>query len=270
MPFYTDQLNRVTEISHSPKRIVSLVPSQTELLSALGLDEEVIGITKFCIHPEHWFRNKTRVGGTKTVDIEKLAALHPDLVIANKEENTKEQIGLLEKIAPVWISDINTIPDALQMICEIGIITGKEKTARSIIRQIENDFWDFQSQLHKYTPKKYRTAYLIWKNPYMAAGAGTFINDMMNLNGMENVFAAGERYPATDCNELKEKNTELILLSSEPYPFKQDHINELRNTLRGTKVIAVDGEIFSWYGSHMLRATAYFQQLQVAIHQNNV
>ena len=270
MPFYTDQLNRVTEISHSPKRIVSLVPSQTELLSALGLDEEVIGITKFCIHPEHWFRNKTRVGGTKTVDIKKLAALHPDLVIANKEENTKEQIGLLEKIAPVWISDINTIPDALQMISEIGIITGKEKTARSIIRQIENDFWDFQSQLHKYTPKKYRTAYLIWKNPYMAAGAGTFINDMMNLNGMENVFAAGERYPATDCNELKEKNTELILLSSEPYPFKQDHINELRNTLRGTKVIAVDGEIFSWYGSRMLRATAYFQQLQVAIHQNNV
>lgn len=270
MPFYTDQLNRLIEITANPKRIVSLVPSQTELLYDLGLEEEVAGITKFCVHPENWFRNKKRIGGTKTVDIQKVAALDPDLIIANKEENTKEQIEALEKIAPVWISDVNTLSGALQMITEIGIITGKERNAIHIVEQIENDFGKIRLLLNTISYKKYRTAYLIWKDPYMAAGAGTFIHDMMGLNGLENVLADQERYPTIDCSELRKRNTQLILLSSEPYPFKQKHIDELQTVLPETKLMIVNGEMFSWYGSRMLQAGAYFQQLQKALSFDNV
>ncbi len=262
MPFYTDQLNRVVEINRAPERIISLVPSQTELLFALGLDKEVIGITKFCVHPKEWFSNKTRVGGTKTVDIKKASALNPDLIIANKEENTKEQIEALQKIAPVWITDINTISDALKMISDIGAITRKGETARNIVEQIETDFFKIQSITKHTSNHKYRTAYLIWKDPYMAAGANTFINDMMALNGLENVLADTDRYPTIDCGELKKRNTELVLLSSEPYPFKEEHIQFLSQEMPNTKIMIVDGEMFSWYGSRMLYAGAYFQQLQ--------
>lgn len=270
MPFYNDQLNRVIEINKNPRRIVSLVPSQTELLYDLGLDNEVSGITKFCVHPAEWFRNKKRVGGTKTVDIKKVMALDPDLIIANKEENTREQIEALEKIAPVWVSDVNTISGALQMISDIGVITGKEKQALQIVSQIDNDFGKITSLVNRPAHKKIRTAYLIWKNPYMAAGGGTFIHDMMRLNGFENVLSDTERYPTIDCSELQRKNTQLLLLSSEPYPFKQPHIEELKKELPNTMILIVDGEMFSWYGSRMLRAGAYFQQLQQILTQVSV
>jgi ABC-type Fe3+-hydroxamate transport system substrate-binding protein len=259
MPIFTDQLNRTMEIPASPKRIISLVPSQTELLFDLGLNEEVIGITKFCVHPEEWFRNKTRIGGTKTVKVDMIASLQPDLIIANKEENVKEQLEQLEKIAPVWISDIQDIPGAFDMMQCIGAITGKETQATALINQIKKDF----STLEKQNPskKKYRTAYLIWKDPYMTAGGDTFINDMMQLAGWQNVLADKMRYPVITTKELKEKNTELLLLSSEPFPFKQKHIDELQAELPDTKIILVDGEMFSWYGSRMKYAAGYIKKI---------
>src|SRR3954454_13457271 len=134
---YTDQLGREIELlRYPPNKIISLVPSQTELLYDLGLDEEIIGITKFCVHPEHWFKNKERVGGTKNVNIENIQSLKPDLIFANKEENVKEQIEQLETIAPVWISDITTFEDALQMIKCIGEITNTTSKAETLITQI--------------------------------------------------------------------------------------------------------------------------------------
>lgn len=270
MPFYTDQLNRIVEINETPKRIVSLVPSQTELLFDLGLEKEVIAITKFCVHPEEWFHNKERIGGTKTVNINKVAARKPDLIIANKEENTKEQIEALEKIAPVWISDVNTLSGALEMIHAIGNITGKEKNADKIVKQIEIDLGKIKSLTDYPSHKKLRTAYLIWKDPYMAAGGDTFINGMLELNGFENIVSDIDRYPTIDCGELQKRNTQLLLLSSEPYPFKQKHITELSKQLPHTQIIIVDGEMFSWYGSRMLQAGAYFQQLQQILTRVNV
>lgn len=270
MPFYTDQLNRVIEITENPERIISLVPSQTELLFDLGLTKEVIGITKFCVHPHEWFIKKQRIGGTKTIDIGRVSALGPDFIIANKEENTKEQIEALEKIAPVWISDVHTIADAFDMISRIGNIIGKEKNAARIIHQIKTDFEKIRSAVDTSAHKKFRTAYLIWKDPYMAAGAGTFIHAMMQLMGLDNVMANQERYPTIDCSELKERGTELILLSSEPYPFQQKHIDELQILFPQTKLMTVNGEMFSWYGSRMLLAGAYFQQLRNELGLNNV
>src|SRR5471030_1432760 len=144
MPVYTDQAGRAVNIPTTPQRIVSLVPSQTDLLFDLGLKEEVVGITKFCVHPNDWFRNKTRVGGTKKIDIEKIRSLSPDLILANKEENVQEQVQALESIAPIWVSDVDTFDSALQMIEMIGEMVGKNSESKNIIHQIENNF----SSLH--------------------------------------------------------------------------------------------------------------------------
>ncbi len=271
MPFYIDQLGREIEIIQTPKRIVSLVPSQTELLFDLGLQEEVTGITKFCIHPQNWFRTKARVGGTKQLNIEKIRELQPDLVIANKEENVKEQIEELAKDFPVWISDVNNLQQALEMIAAVGEITHTKERAETIISQISANFSALvnnpstkQEQQSK-QPSKLRTAYLIWKDPYMTVGGDTFISDMLECAGFENIVAHQTRYPEIKIDELQNLNCELLLLSSEPFPFKQKHAEELQKQLPATKIILVDGEMFSWYGSRLIKAPAYFQQLQQQI-----
>src|SRR4051794_13796877 len=168
-----DQIGRTVTLNHfPPKRIISLVPSQTELLYDLGLDEEVMGITKFCVHPERWFKNKERVGGTKNINIEKVKSLQPDLILANKEENVKEQIEQLEIIAPVWISDITTFEDALRMIKAISEITNTTSKADSLTLQIKTNFSQLSTQ-----NSKLKTCYLIWRNPYITIGSDTFINE---------------------------------------------------------------------------------------------
>jgi ABC-type Fe3+-hydroxamate transport system substrate-binding protein len=257
MPLYTDQLGRTIELKQIPKRIVSLVPSQTELLFDLGLNEEVVGITKFCVHPEHWFKTKTRVGGTKQLHPEKIKELQPDLIIANKEENVREQIEELANHFPVWISDVNNLNDALEMIVSIGKLTNKSSQAKEMAVQINESFNQLQ------TPNsKLQTSYLIWKDPYMTIGGDTFINDMLQQSGFQNIFEDQKRYPEISIQQLQSANCQLLLLSSEPYPFKQKHIEELQPLLPNTKIVLVDGEMFSWYGSRLLKAPAYFQQLQ--------
>lgn len=257
MPLFTDQLGRTIELSQPPERIISLVPSQTELLYDLGLEEQLIGITKFCIHPEKWFRTKVRVGGTKQLHLEKIKELQPDLIIANKEENMQEQIEELAKDFPVWISDVNTLDDAYRMIRSIGDITNKTTEAGKMIDEIRENFLQLQTINHK--PQ---TCYLIWKDPYMTIGGDTFISNMMKHAGFENIFASYQRYPEITVEQLKTENCKLLLLSSEPFPFQQKHIDELQPLLANTKILLVDGEMFSWYGSRLLKAPAYFRQLQ--------
>ncbi len=254
--FFKDQLNRIIELHETPKKIVSIVPSQTELLCDLGLDETVVGITKFCIHPQEWFKTKARVGGTKKINIAKIIELKPDLIIANKEENLKEDIEALESVAPVWISDIKTLKDALQMIKNIGEITNTITKAQSLANTINIEF----EALH--TLQNLQTCcYLIWQNPYMTIGADTFINDMLKYCGLQNVFANEQRYPIVTIEEITNAKPTIVLLSSEPFPFKQKHLDELQKHLPNTKIILVDGEIFSWYGSRLLKAVDYFKEL---------
>lgn len=260
---FTDQLNRKLEIPSLPKRIVSLVPSQTELLYDLGLRDEVVGITKFCVHPEEWFRSKTRVGGTKKYDFEKIKKLQPDLIIGNKEENEKEQIEELMKHYPVWMSDIYTLKDALWMIVALGALLGKNEQATNLKLEVEALFHRFEGTVpHTHLTTSHKTAYFIWRNPYMVAGHDTFINEMMKLCGFKNVFTERtSRYPEVSKEEIIAANPEIILLSSEPYPFKEQHIREFSEMLPQAKIKIVDGEIFSWYGSRLLKAPAYFRQL---------
>lgn len=235
-------------------RIVSLVPSITELLYDLDLHQDVVGITKFCVRPEAWFRTKTRVGGTKTVDREKILALKPDWVIANKEENTKEDIEFLMHHTEVYVSNINTVDDALRMIRYVGEKTQRSVEAESMVKRI------LQS-IKNYAPVTFRKAYyFIWQNPYMVAGRDTFIHNMMHLAGFENLCTAN-RYPEISEETILEHKPEVILLSSEPFPFKEKHRLSWQAAYPDSKILLVDGEIFSWYGSRMLHAIDYFRGL---------
>jgi len=173
MPLYTDQCGRSVSITNSPQRIISLVPSQTELLYDLGLDDRVAGITKFCIHPNEWFRSKTRIGGTKTIKMDIIHHLQPDLIIANKEENVREQVEELANKYPVWVSDVNNLEDALEMIAGIGKITSTYEKAEDIARTIRNKFDALTPILQLTAPNS--TCYLIWKDPYITVGGNTFI-----------------------------------------------------------------------------------------------
>ena len=200
---FTDQTGYSFSLQSIPQRIISLVPSQTELLYDLGLNEKVVGITKFCIHPDEWFRKKTRVGGTKNVNFDTIDQLHPDLILANKEENQKEQIEELRKKYTVWTSDPRNLEDALDMILRIGELTGEYSKARLLRDEIENGFnhWEALRNDHQL-----KAVYLIWKNPIMVAGQNTFINDMMTRFGLENAVISSERYPQVTVANLKKMN----------------------------------------------------------------
>jgi ABC-type Fe3+-hydroxamate transport system substrate-binding protein len=329
-------------------RIVSLVPSITELLSDLGLEEEVVGITKFCIHPEHWFRTKRRVGGTKTADVESILALRPDLVLANREENVREQIEALEDLVPVYISDVNDLTSALAMIREVGRLTGREERAAGLVESIRTGFEELKRPIGVHAkfsewlaadvaipprpgmpvgravgrpgagagaagagsagagpagagaagagaagagsagagPEGWGAgsqrpgsgagvdigrwaltepipcAYFIWRNPWMVAGGDTFINDMLERAGFINVFRGLTRYPTIDADTLSASGCRLVLLSSEPYPFREKHVSEFRAVVPNARVWMVDGEMFSWYGSRMTYMPLYFNYLK--------
>ncbi len=262
MAIFTDQLGRTVPIDYPPERIISLVPSQTELLAALQLNVQVAGITKFCHYPATWRSGKAIVGGTKNINVEAVAKINPDLVIANKEENCRQQIEELARSYPVWVSDVNSLDLALKMIRSLGEITNRLADALQLLRDISTAF----NGLIKNT-LPISAVYLIWKDPYMAAGGDTFIHSMMNQCGFINVFAALQRYPVVTLQDIRQSGCKFVLLSSEPYPFQQKQLDELRSKLPGQHVILVDGSYFSWYGSRLVLAPAYFTQLMTGIHQ---
>ncbi len=255
---YTDQLNRTIELHEPPKRIVSLVPSQSELLWDLGLREEIAGITKFCVHPEEMFRTVTRVGGTKMLNFGVIRHLNPDLVIGNKEENEKSQVEQLMKEFKVWMSDIHNQAQALDMIGRIGELTSRQQQSHALAADIASGF----KQLRTTTATRNNVLYLIWKDPYMAAGRDTFISDMLNRMGLQNsAQRLPGRYPEITLQAIRDLHPDHIFLSSEPYPFKESHMQALKALLPNTTITLVDGEMFSWYGSRMKKAPQYLQGL---------
>ncbi|MFM7667271.1 MAG: ABC transporter substrate-binding protein [Bacteroidota bacterium] len=250
---FIDQMGRKLEVSEKPLRILSLVPSQTELLAYLGLENNVVGITKFCIHPNEWFHNKKRVGGTKNLKIQEIINLKPDLIIGNKEENTESDILALAEYFPVWMSDINSVEEAILMIREVGKLTNTTSKAEELITKVEEGFQRISSH-----GKNRKVLYCIWDEPTMVVGKETYIHSVLTKLGFENVVHEN-RYPAlTDLNEL---NPEIVLLSSEPFPFGDNHIKKYQELFPNAEVQLVDGEMFSWYGSRMLKALTYFENL---------
>jgi ABC-type Fe3+-hydroxamate transport system substrate-binding protein len=258
MIFSIDQLGREVHLDKAPSRIVSLVPSQTEYLFSLGLEGRVVGITKFCVHPESWFRSLTRVGGTKNLDLDAIRKLNPDLILANKEENTKDQVEWLAKDFPVWTSNIETYQEAVSMMTEVGRLVHKEKEASRIVEQIENELAAYQQPS---APVK--VAYLVWQNPLYTISGSTFINDWLRMLGMENVFASrtDARYPLVTIEQIAEAKPDLLLLASEPFPFKKEHSDAFAAQLPGIIPVLVDGQMLSWYGSRMTLAPKAIQYL---------
>lgn len=257
MKTFTDQMGRQVELAWPPRRIVSLVPSQTELLHSLGLAQEVVGITKFCVHPEGWRKQKQVVGGTKTPHLEAIRALQPDLIIGNKEENEQSSIEALAQEFPVWMSDIYTLADALEMMRMLGEVTGREAAAQQLASTIHQRFMSLPRP--GVSPK---VLYLIWRKPWMAAGSQTFIHQMLESCCFTNVIAEQLRYPELSEEAMQALEPDLVFLSSEPYPFKEKHLAELQALLPQAKLLLVDGELFSWYGSRLLQAPAYFREVQ--------
>lgn len=252
-----DMLGNLIQLRKPAQRIVSLVPSQTELLFDLKLDKEVVGITKFCIHPASWLQEKKIVGGTKNIHLEAIRELEPDLIIANKEENVEEAILELQKEFPVWISDVNTISEACYMIGEIGRLCDRTTSAQSFIYQIKQNF-EALSNESSHSGKK--AVYYIWKNPWLTAGHHTFIHSMMEACGLQNE-SKDQRYPEFPPELLKKLEVDYIFLSSEPYPFKEEDKEYLSQFIDKNKIIFVDGTYFSWYGTRLIKAPSYFNKL---------
>ncbi len=255
--YFSDQLGNRISLQYPPQRIVSLVPSQTELLSYLGLDECVVGITKFCIHPPDWRRRKAIVGGTKKFHFDVIEKLSPDLIIGNKEENYKEGIERLRQDFPLWMSDILTLQDAYSMIESVGCMTGRQSEALNCIKEITTSF----ARIKKY--KGQSVLYLIWKDPWMAAARHTFIDNMLSAIGLNNVLTSSERYPIMSMDDIQDLAPHYILLPSEPYPFTQNHADDFNRLVRRSKALLVDGEMFSWYGSRLIKAADYFNTLEI-------
>ena len=253
----TDATGRRVVLEAAPRRIVSLVPSQTELLADLGLEAETVGLTRFCVHPEGWKQRKAIVGGTKNVDVEKVRALEPDLVIANREENVREQVEAIAEFVPVWVTDVATVPEAATMIRDVGRMTGRAEAER-IARGLEAAFTDLEA-----APFRARRAlYLIWRAPWMSVGRDTIIADVLRRGGFEVVTDGYERYPALEDADLAALAPDVVVLSSEPYPFAEKHVAEVQVLAPDARVALVDGEPFSWYGSRLLSAPAALRDLR--------
>jgi len=286
-----DQCGRLVQLEKLPQRILSLVPSQTELLYDLGLEDKLVGITRFCVHPEKALAEKRVVGGTKKVVNKRIIELQPDLIICNKEENTKEIVDFCSSVCPTYVSDISTLEESLEMIEQIGNLTGTTQQAEQLKQDIETSF-DGLSNSNSSSGSKLKALYLIWKDPYMSVGGDTFIHDMMEKAGFENVMKDKKRYPQLTLQEIAILQPDVVLLSSEPYNFKNSDGDAIRSAFKerndpevpaerppagraGSRrmkagktpplCILTNGELFSWYGSRVQQAPAYFQQLRRSI-----
>ncbi|GGZ40845.1 iron ABC transporter [Echinicola pacifica] len=252
-----DQMGRQVTCPELPQRIISLVPSHTEMLMDLGLGDRLVGITKFCIRPKGLRESKTLIGGTKNFNFDKITALKPDLIIGNKEENYREGILRLEEDFPVWMSDVFDLEDTLQMISSLGKVLGLSASSEQLAQKIRAEF-------AVPVAKKGTAAYLIWNAPMMAAGPLTFIDKMLAFAGFENVVVKS-RYPELSENDLAGLDPEYILLSSEPFPFGEKHLATFKEKYPESKILLVDGEMFSWYGSRLQYAPSYFRSLDKEI-----
>lgn len=254
MKTVTDHLGRELSYSFPPKRIISFCPAITETMYHLHLQKEVVGRTRFCIHPQPEVNEAINVGGTKDMKLDRIHDVKPDFIIAEKEENTKEMVEELEKHYPVFVFEIQTYDDALRMIQDLGDITNRMTEAQRMIFDINTKFKQLPHM------KNARVAYVIWKNPYMVVGKNTYIQSLLQKMGFVNPFIDYEgRYPAISEEDLWDAQLDYLFLATEPFPFQEKHVKEFRKQLPHTKPMIIDGEMF-WYGAKMLEAVHYFKE----------
>lgn len=248
-----DDRGVTVRLERPPQRIVSLVPSTTETLHALVGPERIVGVTRFCVHPQPWVGTVPKVGGTKDVDLERLAALEPDLVVGNIEENTRELAEAVEGRWPLYMAFPRTVDEALSDLRRLGELVGAPREAAEAVAAIA---------AARVKPKaSFRFLYLIWREPWMAAGSDTFISEMLGEVGGVNVVDG--RYPQVTALSLADLGADLVLLSSEPFPFTPRHVAELSELsgLPERRFHLVDGELCSWHGVRMAAGLRYLSDL---------
>jgi ABC-type Fe3+-hydroxamate transport system substrate-binding protein len=247
------------ELPRPPRRIVSLVPSTTEILCALGLGEALVGITVYCVEPRDVVRGKTRIGGEKNPDLEKIRTLEPDLVIANIEENVRADIDRLRAWSiPVWVTYPRTVAEGIQLIGELGELTGSPARAAELLRDIE----PLHERVRMATARRPPVAvfYPIWRGPYMTINGDTYIHDMLRVCGARNIFAdRPERYPTVTLDEVAARRPDVILLPDEPFRFRRAHLADFATyanvpAVRDGRIHLVDGKPFSWHGPRIAEA----------------
>jgi len=247
------------ELPRPPRRIVSLVPSTTEILCALGLGEALVGITVYCVEPRDVVRGKTRIGGEKNPDLEKIRTLEPDLVIANIEENVRDDIDRLRAWSiPVWVTYPRTVAEGIQLIGELGELTGAPARAAELLRDIE----PLHERVRMATARRppVTVFYPIWRGPYMTINGDTYIHDMLKVCGARNIFAdRPERYPTVTLDEVAARRPDVILLPDEPFRFRRAHLADFAKytdvpAVRDGRIRLVDGKPFSWHGPRIAEA----------------
>jgi iron complex transport system substrate-binding protein len=250
-----DHLGRTVQYSFPPKRIISLAPGITDTLYSLGLEKETVGRTRYCIHPKTKVDQAMIVGGTKDIHLDKIRVLKPDLILAEKEENTKEIVELLEKEFPVYVAEVNSVQTAYKMITDLSEVTNRKLKAEQLLVSIQSEFKALPTFQRK------RVAYVIWRKPYMVAGNNTYISSLLTNLGFENAFSTYEgRYPAVTEEDFQHAKLDYLFLATEPFPFKEKHMTEMSAFLPDVKPVILDGEMF-WYGPRMVEAAHYFKEI---------
>jgi ABC-type Fe3+-hydroxamate transport system substrate-binding protein len=240
------------------RRIVSLVPSTTELLCALGLADALVGVTVYCVEPRDVVRTKTRVGGEKDPDLDAIRALGPDLVVANIEENTREHVEALRAAGiRVWLTYPRSVAESLTMIRELGEVTGAEAAARALLDELTPLYADLRARLAGRRPT--RVFYPIWREPWMTVGHDTYIHDLLATCGGASVFVDRARYPTVTLDEVAGREPEVVLLPDEPFRFRRAHLRDFdaypaMPAVRDGRLHLVDGKPFSWHGPRLADA----------------
>jgi ABC-type Fe3+-hydroxamate transport system substrate-binding protein len=270
---WLDALDKPHVAYSGTPRIVSLVPSLTELIIDLGLADALVGRTGFCVHPRAIVRRIPKVGGTKGFDLDKVRALSPTHVIVNIDENRREEVDALREALQDPVPHlIVTHPlgprDNLDLYRLFGGIFGREAEATALCAGFERE-WAALAELAGSLPRQ-KVLYLIWQKPWMTVSRDTYISRMLAAAGWETVCNAvpaesAQRYPEVDPAKVA-GDIDLLLLSSEPFPFRQKHLDELASepALAGTQIALIDGEMVSWYGSRAVHGLAYLRKLRAA------
>lgn len=257
--FFRDALGREVTVPSPPGRVVSLIPSVTEICFALGAGEQVVGVTRFCTEPPAGVAGKVRVGGEKDPDLDRIARLRPDLVIANVEENRKADVEALAAAGiPVYVIYPRTVTEGAGLLRTLGELLGASGAGEALAGDVEQALGEVSRLRRGRAPV--RVFCPIWKNPWMACNGDTYVHDVLVTCGGENITAdRPERYPRVALEEVAAAAPEVILLPDEPFRFAPKHIPLFHAfpgipALRNGRIHCIDGKWISWYGPRMVEA----------------
>lgn len=260
-----DELGFALDLDEPPRRIVSLVPSITETLFALGLDRQMVGVTKFCVEPTQGVAAVEKIGGTKNPDLRAISALAPDLVIANAEENRRQDIERMRaRGLRVFVTYPRTVSGALQSILGLGRVTHREPQAAALAREVVRVVSVIETSLGVWNKLRLRVFCPIWKKPWMTFNEDTYAHDVLRLLGFLNIFGdSADRYPRTTLEEALERRPQVVLLPDEPYEFGEADMAELKAELPSglsRRIMLVSGRDLHWYGVHMIKGLPLLAQ----------